>query len=166
MMIFRLAASLLMVMAVICFLNLTPQNIADDIVQMTNKRESIRDKAKALRTGKKKKSIGARLIYTQDALKAMGKANKFALVVCSSLALFVVGAAFAILIDNIFLVPTFAAFFAVIPFVYVRNSITHYEKHITDELETTLSIITTSYLRNGDIISSVRENLDYIRPPL
>ena len=166
MMIFRLAASLLMVMAVICFLNLTPQNIADDIVQMTNQRESISDKAKALRTGKKKKSIGARLIYTQDALKAMGKANKFALVVCSSLALFVVGAAFAILIDNVFLVPTFAAFFAVIPFVYVRNSITHYEKHITDELETTLSIITTSYLRNGDIISSVRENLDYIRPPL
>ena len=35
-----------------------------------------------------------------------------------------------------------------------------------EELETTLSIITTSYTRDGNIISAVQENLPYIKPPL
>ena len=41
-----------------------------------------------------------------------------------------------------------------------------HDKHTKEELETTLSIITTSYVRNDDIVSAVRENLQYIKPPL
>lgn len=165
-MILKITASLFLIIAVVCFFNLTPKQIADDVVKLTAKKESLRDKAHSLRTGKKKKSIGDKLIYTQDALKAMGKDNKFALVVCASLILFVVGAVIAVFIDNVFLVPTFGILFAIIPFVYVRKQLDHYEKHIKDELETTLSIITTSYIRSEDIIGAVKENIEYIRPPL
>lgn len=35
-----------------------------------------------------------------------------------------------------------------------------------EELETALSIITTSYVRSDDIVAAVRENIKYIKPPL
>ena len=119
-----------------------------------------------MRTGKKKKTIGQRLLYVQTSLAAMGRESKFAVVVCASLVLFVVGAVIGVLVKNVFLAPTFAAFLAALPFVYVRSSLSHYEKHIAEELETTLSIITTSYARSGNLIKAVQENIGYIKPPL
>ena len=165
-MILNMIASLFLIVAIICFLNLTPKTIADDLLTLTTPKESIREKAHALRTGKKKKSLGQRLIYTQDALQAMGKGSQFALVVCTSLILMAAGAVIGVLINNVFLIPALVAFLAIVPFVYVRNSLTRYEKHIKDELETTLSIITTSYCRSDNIITAVKENIPYIRPPL
>ena len=41
-----------------------------------------------------------------------------------------------------------------------------YEKQTKEELETALSIITTSYSRDGNIIMAVQENLPHIKPPL
>lgn len=165
-MIFKTISSLFLIVAIVCILDLRPQQIADDVLKLTVKKQTIRDQARALRTGKKKKTIGQRLLYVQTSLAAMGRESKFAVVVCSSLVLFVVGAVVAVLVNNVFLVPSFAAFFGIVPFVYVRNSLAHYEKHIAEELETTLSIITTSYARSGNITAAVRENLGYIKPPL
>ena len=165
-MIFKTISSLFLIVAIICILDLRPQQIADDVLKLTVKKQTIRDQARALRTGKKKKTIGQRLLYVQTSLAAMGRESKFAVVVCASLILFVVGAVIGVLIKNVFLAPTFAAFLAAIPFVYVRNSLTHYEKHISEELETTLSIITISYVRSGNLIKAVQENIGYIKPPL
>ena len=165
-MIFKTITSLFLIVAIVCILDLRPQQIADDVLKLTVKKQTIRDQARALRTGKKKKSIGQRLLYVQTSLAAMGRESKFAVVVCASLVLFVVGAVIGVLIKNVFLAPTFAAFLAAVPFVYVRNSLTHYEKHVSEELETTLSIITTSYARSGNLIKAVQENIGYIKPPL
>ena len=165
-MIFSLITSLFLTVAIICFLNLTPEQITQDIITLLSKRESIRDRIHSLRSGKKKKSLGQRLIYMKNALTAMGKGGSFAFIICSSLVLFAAGAVVAVLINNVFLVPVFAAAFAVIPFIYVRNSMDAYDKHIKDEIETTLSIISTSYMRSDDIIGAVKENLTYIKPPL
>ena len=165
-MIFSLIASLFLIVTIVCFFNLTPEQITSDVIKLFSKRESIRDRIHSLRTGKKKKSLGQRLIYMKDALTAMGKGGRFGFIICLSLILFAVGGVLAVLINNIFLLPVFATAFAVIPFIYVRSSMDAYEKHIKDELETTLSIISTSYMRSDDIISAVKENLTYIKPPL
>ena len=165
-MIFPMISSLLLIVAIVCFLNLSPQQITEDIMRLATPKVTLREKARNMRAGKKKKSLGSKLAYTQTALAAMGQENKFALVCCASLVLFAVGAVIAVLIDNIFLLPALSVAFALIPFIYVRNSLSHYEKHIKTDLETTLSTITTSYIRNEDIILAVRENLDYIKPPL
>jgi len=159
-------SSLLLIVAIVCFLNLTPQQITEDLMRLTTPKVTLREKARNMRAGKKKKSLGSKLAYTQTALAAMGQENKFALVCCASLVLFAAGAVVAVLIDNIFLLPALSVAFALIPFIYVRNSLSQYEKHIKTDLETTLSTITTSYIRNEDIILAVRENLDYIKPPL
>lgn len=41
-----------------------------------------------------------------------------------------------------------------------------YKKHLNEELETAISIITTSYLRTEDLIRAVKENLPYINEPV
>lgn len=165
-MILNLITSLFLSVAIICFLGLSPKQIADDLVIITTRKETLREKAHQLRTGKKKKSLGERLIYTQNALNAMGKGDRFALVVCASLVLMTVGVVVGVMINNVFLIPTFAAFFAIIPFIYVKNSLEQYEKHISDELGIALSTITTAYERSGNLITAVKENLPSIKPPL
>lgn len=165
-MIFNAISLLLIIIAVVNFLDLTPKRISEDLMTVFNKKESLIERSEQKKNGRKKKSIGQKLIYVQYALTAMGKGDKFAFVICSSVVLFAAGVIFAMLINNVFLIPVFAVAFAIIPFVYVSTNMEHYEKHIKDELETTLSIITTSYVRNDDIIGAVEENLNYIKPPL
>lgn len=40
-----------------------------------------------------------------------------------------------------------------------------FQKGVSAELETALSIITTAYLRSEDILTSIEENLAYLNPP-
>ena len=96
----------------------------------------------------------------------MGKENKFAFVCCASLILFAAGAVIAILIDNLFLIPVLSVAFALMPFIYVGKTLSYYQKHTKDALESTMQSVTNSYIRNEDIVEAVRENLLYIRPPL
>ncbi len=41
-----------------------------------------------------------------------------------------------------------------------------YQQFVDDELETALSLITTSYIRSNDILGAVSENLEHIKPPV
>ena len=102
-MIMPMISSLLLIVAIVYFLNLTPQQITEDLMRLTTPKVTLREKARNMRAGKKKKSLGSKLAYTQTALAAMGQENKFALVCCASLVLFAAGAVVAVLIDNIFL---------------------------------------------------------------
>ena len=111
-MIFKTISTLFLIVAIVCILDLRPQQIADDVLKLTVKKQTIRDQARALRTGKKKKTIGQRLLYVQTSLAAMGRESKFAVVICASIVLFGVGAVIGVLINNVFLAPTFAAFLA------------------------------------------------------
>ena len=53
-----------------------------------------------------------------------------------------------------------------IPFGFAKRTINYYENHIQEELETALSIVTTSYIRNDDIVTAVKENIEYLKPPV
>ena len=78
----------------------------------------------------------------------------------------IVGCVIAIMIDNPFLVPVFAIAFAMIPFIYAKRTVAYYDNHVKEELETALSIITTSYVRTDDIVSAVKETIQYLKPPV
>ena len=82
-MILPMIASIFLIIAIVCFLNLTPQQITKDLSSVVSKKPNIRDRARALRAGKKKTGPGAKLEYLQSALKACGKEGMFAFV-CSS----------------------------------------------------------------------------------
>ena len=114
-------------------------------------------------TGDKKRNFFKREIKTSlDILKATGKDKHFPFICLASLILFSVGASVAVIFDNLFAVPIFAIGFMLMPFWYVRLSQSHFKKEIASEIETTLSVITTSYIRSEDIVTAIEENLPYL----
>lgn len=56
--------------------------------------------------------------------------------------------------------------FYFIPLWLTRFSLYRYDQYLNEELETALSLITTSYTRNNDILGAVTENLGNINEPV
>lgn len=112
------------------------------------------------------KGFFARDYEIEQILKDTGRDGQFVLIKRATVVLFAIGAVQALLINNVFLVPVMAIGFSLIPVWYLRNTAATYKKHLNEELETAISIITTSYLRTEDLIRSVKENLPYISEPV
>lgn len=102
----------------------------------------------------------------EQLLKATGRDGRFTLIKRTALFLFAVGAVLALLLNNLFLIPILGAGFAFAPVWYLRSTAAAYKKHLNEELETSVSVITTSYLRSGDLLKAVKENLPYLNPPV
>ena len=157
---------LLLAVGAVLLLKLTPERITGDLMRFVSPKQTLRDKV-LTRKGKKKSSkITVELRRIKDALEQTGKGNQFAVACAASLLLMIVGCVIAIMIDNPFLVPVFAIAFAMIPFIYAKQTVAYYDNHVKEELETALSIITTSYVRTDDIVSAVKENIQYLKPPV
>ena len=102
----------------------------------------------------------------EQLLAATGREGRFNLVKRTSLLLFALGAIIAILLNNLFLIPILGAGFAFTPVWYLRSTAALYKKHLNEELETAISVITTSYLRSGDLLKAIKENIPYLDPPV
>ncbi len=102
----------------------------------------------------------------EQILKATGRESRFESVKTFAVIGFAVGCLAALLVGNAFLVPVLGLAFAYIPVFYVRSTAGTYKKQLHMELETALSIISTSYLRTDDILLSIKENIDFINPPV
>lgn len=165
-MIFSLMASLLLVAAVVLLLDLTPERITDDIMRLVSPEQTLRDKVLTVNGKKKSRRLAAELKYIGEALKASGKGKQFTLICALSVMLLIGGGIIAVLLDNPFLLPVMSSALSLLPFLYAKNTIGYYEKHIGEEMETALSIITSSYIRTDDIIGAVSENITYLKPPI
>ena len=147
-------------------LKLTPERITGGLMRCVSPKQTLRDKVLTRKGKKKSRKITVELRRIKDALEQTGKGNQFAVACAASLLLMIVGCVIAIMIDNPFLVPVFAIAFAMIPFFYAKRTVAYYDNHVKEELETALSIITTSYVRTDDIVSAVKENIQYLKPPV
>lgn len=165
-MIYSVISSVLIIISIVCLLDLTPEQVTDDVINVITPNETLTDKAKNIRGNKRKHALYRRLMNMKTALTVTGKSKQFTLVCCLSLILFSAGIIVSVLINNIFLMPALSIAFALIPFFYTSSTLSYYEKHVKEELETTLSVITNSYIRTDDIVSSVHDNIKYIKPPL
>lgn len=105
-------------------------------------------------------------VEIEQLLKATGREGRFNIIKRLALAGFSLGVLFSILLNNLFLVPVLGAGFAFAPIWYLRSTAMVYKKHLNEELETAISVVTTSYLRTGDILKSVKENIPYLNPPI
>lgn len=147
-----------------CFvlLHISPMDFTEGVFRrITSKPKSIRSEVNESTRRKKKSFLRREIEETQTILRMTGRAAKFPMVCALSLLLFLVGAAFALTLGNLFLVPVLAVGMMFVPFWFIRLTANHYKKNIAAELETALSIITTAYLRNEDIQTAVEENIDY-----
>ena len=156
----------LFVIAVIALLGLTPEQVNNDVSLFFDKQETLKDKALTARGKKKKSKILLEIERMRRALQETGKEKQFSLACTAAMLLMIAGFIVAIAIDNMFLIPVLAVAFALIPFAYLAKTISIYETQVREEIETALSIITTSYVRSDNLISAVKENISYLKPPV
>jgi len=166
MIIFSILALLLLIAAIVFLFGLTPDRITDDIMKLIAPKQSLRDRVKIAQGRKKSRKLAAELNHIRDAMTATGKGAKFSAVCAMSMILLICGAALGFMIDNIFLIPILGTTLCLIPFLYAKSTISYYDRHVEEEMETALSIISTSYIRSDDIVSAVRENSSYLKPPV
>lgn len=129
-----------------------PKSIKEEILEETHRR--------------KKSFIRKELEEVQSILKATDRESTFPFLCTASLLLFAAGASVAVMAGNFFMIPVAAIGMMFIPFWYIKLTASHFKKDVSAELETALSIITTAYLRNEDILTSVEENLNHLNPPV
>ena len=157
---------ILFVVATVALLKLTPEQVGEDITVLLNKQQTLKDQSLTARGKKKKNKLLLSLERMRNALEETGKGKQFSAACAAALLLMVVGCITAIAIDNMFMIPVLAVAFAMIPFAYLAKTISLYENQVRQELETALSIITTSYIRSDNLVSAVQENLSYLKPPV
>ncbi len=155
----------LMSTGLLALFGVRPRDFTDTIFNIRRKVPTLTDELNVL-TGKP-----ARGFFTQDyeirqILRDMGREDRYEAITRLTLLLFAVGAVLALLINNVYMVPILGLGFSLLPVWYLRSTASSYKKHLNEELETAISVITTSYLRTEDLLRSVRENLPYINEPV
>ena len=156
----------LIAVGVILAFGLTPEGLTNDLSHIFNKKKSLRDRSLTARGKKKTRKLVVEIQRIKTALEETGKEKQFSIACALSVIMLIAGCMVALAIGNPFLIPVFAIAFAMIPFVYLKKTIGMYEKHVKAELETALSLITTSYVRNDNLINAVSENIQYLKPPI
>lgn len=157
---------LLITVGVIILLRLNPEKITDDLMRFVSPKQTLREQVQTAKGKKRSRKLTVELNRIRDALEQTGKGGQFSIVCAASVFLMILGCILAIMIDNAFLIPVFAIAFAMIPFAYAKRTVNYYDNHIKEELETSLSIITTSYVRTDDIVTAVKENMQHLKPPV
>ena len=160
-------AFIVMVIGLWLVFGMTPLMFLEEATRYFKRQdESIQGKVAAVTSRKKKRGITKLMDETNVILAATGKEHRFTMIIIVSLILMVVGAFFAVVMDNMFILPVLALGFALMPFWYIKLIANKWKKELNNELETALSIITTSYMRCESIITAIDENINYINPPV
>ncbi len=163
----QLIACIEMIAGFFILLNLSPMEFTGSVfAKLTDKPKSLRDEINEATRRKKKSYLRRELDEVQAILKITGRLTRFPMLCAAALLCFAAGASLAIMLGNFFLVPVMAAGCLFLPFWWVKLTASHFKKDIAAELETALSIITTAYLRNEDILTAVEENMAYLNQPV
>lgn len=151
-------------------LGLSPRSLAEAVSgywhQRQTRKRSLGDHIRRIQRPKKLKGWRATVAEATAILQQMGQEQRTGFLFALSLLLGFSGAVLALALNNLWLLPILAGGFAMIPFWMVLFRATFYKKRLHDELETALSVITTSYLRSENILAAVEENLPYLNPPV
>ncbi len=159
---------LLAVTGAFILLELSPFTFLEELGRyLKPPKTSIKSKIEATKKQKQPKGLKLLFLEVKEILRLTGKSATFATLCVLAMILFVVGAMIAVSMNNMYLVPVLAVGFFLLPFYYIKFTASKRKKQINSELETALSVITTSYMRNkNSIIRAVEENLEYLNPPI
>jgi hypothetical protein len=162
-----IVALILMLTGNFMFFRISPAELAESFIkQFQVKRSSLRDKVRKATKKKKLRGINKLITETKDILAITNKTGRFSFLCLVSMLLSIAGTLIGLITANLLLIPVLACGLFLIPFWYVIFTANFYKKHLSNELETALSVITTSYLRTENILTAVQENITYLNPPV
>jgi Flp pilus assembly protein TadB len=148
-------------------LSLSPIEFAENVAGLfKGRKKTLARRIKEATSDKKVKGIRKTILETKEILAVTGKANLFGTLTVFSIVLFIAGTFFSLMLNNFLMIPVMAVGLSLLPFWYVMFTANFYKKQLNAELETALSIITTSYLRSENFILAVEENISYLNPPV
>lgn len=148
-------------------LKLSPFEFAESIIRpLQNRKKPIGKQIEETKSPREVRGIRKTIQEAREVLVLTGKSAKFGALCSLSFFLLVVGILVSLLMNNFFMIPVAAVGMALLPFWYILLTSQSYKKQVNAELETALSIITTSYIRNESIITAVEENINYLNPPV
>ena len=146
---------------------ISPMEFTEGIfTRILAKPNSIKSQINEATRRKKPNLLRREITEAQEILRLTNRTHMFGILCACSLGLAAAGVCISAAIGNLFLAPVLAIGLMFVPFWYVKTTATNYKKAISSELETALSIITTAYLRNEDIITSIEENVHYLNAPV
>jgi hypothetical protein len=151
-------------------LNLSPRSFVRELARLLAhlpaRKLPLGKQARAIQRPRRLKGWRATVQEAKAILQQTGQGDKLGLLFVGSLTLALLGALMALLLHNPWLLPVLTGGFALLPFWGVLFRSVFYKKQLHGELETALSVITTSYLRSENILAAVEENLTYLNPPV
>lgn len=135
-----------MLAGIFLLLGMTPFEFAEDLTKSFASREApISKRIGQLNHPREVRGIKKTVREAKEMMILTGRGGKFAALCALSL---------------------FLAAMGLVPFWYVLFTSHSYKKLMNNEIETGLSIITSSYLRSESIITAVEENIHYLNPPV
>ena len=131
-----------------------------------NKPQSIRTQIDEATNRKKKRFIVRQIEVVSEIMRLTDREDKIPVVFIACMVFAIAGTIIASLFDNVFLIPVLGIGMMCLPVWYVKLTASHFKKDISEELETALSVISSAYIRNEDIVTAVEENVHYLNPPI
>jgi Flp pilus assembly protein TadB len=130
-----------------------------ELVSSRRKNLSLQDRIKAAEKKQSRNALKRTLSEAVLVLHLTHRASSYKFVVGLAVILGGLGIVIAIGIGNYFLAPVLGTGLFLVPWWYIIYSKTAYLKNLNSELETTLSVVTNSYVRTENIIYSVEEHI-------
>ena len=127
-----------------------PQSIRTQIDEATNR----------------KRFIVRQIEEVSEIMRLTDREDKIPVVFIACMIFAIAGTIIASLFDNVFLIPVLGIGMMCLPVWYIKLTASHFKKDISEELETALSVISSAYIRNEDIVTAVEENVHYLNPPI
>ena len=131
-----------------------------------NKPQSIRTQVDEATNRKKKRFIVRQIEEVSEIMRLTDREDKIPVIFIACAVFAIAGTIIASLFDNVFLIPVLGIGMMCLPVWYVKLTASHFKKDISEELETALSVISSAYIRNEDIVTAVEENVHYLNPPI
>lgn len=161
-----LVCFLLMVVAIVIMLNFSPKSFSDELMETIDGQDSLVYQVNKIQHGKRKNILVRTIISAKVMLEYTHQSTVFSIMVISSFTLGILGVVIACMGNNPYLIPPLVLGLCSIPFLTIKLYTYAYINKLQQELETTLGIVTTSYIRSCDILKAITESLEYMHSPV
>lgn len=159
---FRIFAFMALLAGVFRLLNIKVSDLFRDFI---NRPQSIKKQIDEATNRKKKRFIIRQIEEITEIMRLTDREDKIPVIFIACGVCAVIGTVIASMFNNIFMIPVLGIGMTFLPVWYIKLTASHFKKDISEELETALSIISTAYIRNEDIVTAVEENISYLNPP-